>query len=127
MEKIKSTANLFKHLVGSDRTGIDTRGDGGYVIAWGDLTREIIAGLADWPTQGFADTSVRDHEVGRKRQQQQSQQQQSQPDDLERVISALKFIPADDRVKKWKALFVAKVEQFFNWQKATSDDGSRNL
>ena len=101
VEKIASGQNLFKHLVGSDKTGIDVRGDGGYVIAWGDLTRENIADLAEWPTEVFADASIRDREAGRKRTQQppavQQQSRQSQPDDFERANAALDFIPADDR------------------------------
>lgn len=64
VEKIPSSANLFKHLAGNNTTGIDTRGDDAYVIAWGDLTKEIIAGLAEWPTDRFADASLRDEEAG---------------------------------------------------------------
>ena len=67
IDKIASGQNLFQNLVGSKKTGIDIRGDGGYVILWGDLTPEIIADCEEWPTEMFADAFRRDEEAGRAR------------------------------------------------------------
>ena len=106
VEKISTTANLFKHLVGEEETGIDVRGDGGYAIAWSDLNEQILGDLTPWPTGVFEDAKRRDKEAGkppkepkepRNQEDHAPRQSSTQPEDLERARAALKFIPADDR------------------------------
>jgi len=62
-EKIQSNKDLFRWLVGGKETGIDVRGDGGYVIAWKDLNEQILADLAEWPTAVFADATRREEDM----------------------------------------------------------------
>ena len=90
VEKISSGSDLFKSLVGSKQHGIDIRGDGGYVIAWGDLSREIIATFAEWPTEVFADAMRRDDKAGEaSREGRKKEAPREQSDDLERAKAAL--------------------------------------
>ena len=94
VEKIASTSDLFKHLVGSKETGIDVRGDGGCVIAWDDLTAHIFATLREWPTEVFANAQRRDDEAERRVPPKEGTAKQPsadvEPGDLERAREALK-------------------------------------
>ena len=98
VEKITSASDLFRHLVGSEKTGIDTRGDGGYVIAWGDLTPKMIADFAEWPTEVFADAMCRDRDAAHARYKEKQAPRREYPasDDLERAEAALRFVPSDN-------------------------------
>ena len=48
--KIASRTDVFKALTGSE-TGIDIRGDGGYVIAYKDAPEAFLERLAKWPAE----------------------------------------------------------------------------
>jgi putative DNA primase/helicase len=99
VEKIASGSDLFKNLLGSKETGIDVRGDGGYVIAWGDLNEQNLSEFARWPTKSFADAFRRDEEAGRIRHERRQEPQQGRApraDDLAKAKVAVEFIPAED-------------------------------
>ncbi|PWT94424.1 MAG: hypothetical protein C5B53_13205 [Candidatus Melainabacteria bacterium] len=122
VEKIASGAKLFKNLLGTKKTGIDIRGDGGYVIAWGDLSLEILDGLEEWPTAIFEEALRRDDEAGRARYNQSSQNT-TRPDDLARAKDALEFIPADDR-DEWLKIGMALKSAFGDSGRGTWDKWS---
>ncbi len=123
VEKIACGADLFKHLVGSKETGIDVRGDGGYVIAWADLNEQILCDLTEWPTEVFADAQRREDEAAGRAprekkdaaEEQHSDSSDVDPEDLERAREALKCVPAED-YETWRDVGMALKAAF-------ADDG----
>jgi putative DNA primase/helicase len=124
VEKIASGAKLFKNLLGIKKTGIDIRGDGGYVIAWGDISLGILEELEEWPTSEFDEAFRRDDEAGQFQRDQTHTQYSTRPDDIERAKTALEFIPADDR-DEWLKIGMALKSAFGNSGRETWDKWSR--
>jgi hypothetical protein len=123
VEKITSSADLFKHLVGAKETGIDVRADCAYVIAWEGLNEQILGDLAEWPTAVFADAERRNQEAGKPQpkdpreprkepdENHAPRQSSTQPEDLERAREALRCVPADDR-EDWVSIGMVLKEEF---------------
>ena len=111
IDKIACGSDLFKALLGRKETGVDIRGDGGYVIAWGDLTVEIIDSLLEWPVN-IEEALRRDKEASEAQYKREHPRQhhEARPDDLERARNALEALPADhydDWIKVGMALKAA--------------------
>ena len=121
--KVSSGVDLFKTLAGQDKTGIDIRGDGGYVIIWGDFGPAALNGLPPWP-QEIEAARVRDETEQRARHEYQRQPRYDGPADLERIREALGHIPADDR-ETWRTVGMAIKAELGDAGRALWDEWSR--
>jgi hypothetical protein len=73
--RIASNSDILKTLAGQRKTGIDIRGDGGYVIVWGDIDPATLSSAPDWP-QEIEAARQRDETERQARQEYPRQEQQ---------------------------------------------------
>ena len=122
--KLSSGADLFKTLAGQDKTGIDIRGDGGYVIVWGDIDPTALSSLPEWP-QEIEAARKRDETERQARHEQSSQTSRYDgPADLGRIREALSHIQADDR-ETWRTIGMALKAELGDAGRALWDEWSR--
>ncbi len=121
--KVPSGADLLKTLAGRDKTGIDVRGDGGYVIVWGGLDVNALEGLPDWP-QEFEAARRRDETEKQAQQEYPRQRRYDGSVDLERIRDALSCIPADDH-DTWLAVGMALKAELGDAGESIFDQWSR--
>ena len=110
---IKNATDAFKDRYDGNATGIDIRGDGGYVIFYGDVPPDLPARLADWPAK-LDKALKRDEETAREAPPEKEAAEEQRPDwtpeeraeELKRVQDALEYVPADDR-ERWLKIGMA--------------------
>jgi hypothetical protein len=99
---VRTRSNLLQTLTGRERTGIDVRGDGGYVIVWDDLAGAALENFPPWPDPPWPeafDDALRRDEIERNARFERPRahyRNGSAPPDLDRIRDALSCIPADD-------------------------------